>query len=710
MKSTENNPDFTLLRKKANELLKKKTERPAMPLSEASVLKLIHELEVHQIELELQNDELRKSKQREAELATDKYIELYDFAPIGYFTLDAEGKITDLNLSGAILLGKNRIDLKNSRFRHFISNDTVQEFDLFIKRVFAARSKENCEITLITRASYPIFLFLSGISDESGSHCFISATDITRYKQSEEALRKSEEKYRSIFENIPDVFYQVNLSGVILDIAPSVKTNFEYNREELINRPIEDLYFNPEDGRMLLSEILKNGKIRDYEMKFMTKSGEVKFVLVTAQLIPDVKGNPSHIDGLIKDISERILAEEELILAKQKAEESDQLKSAFLANMSHEIRTPMNGILGFAELLKDPALPEKKMEMYINIIQKSGIRLLNIINDIIDISKIEAGQMNFELSETDINEQLEYIHLFFKPEVELKGIKFQANTGLKDEKAVVYTDQEKLYAVLTNLIKNAIKFTHSGSIEFGYKMIESSSETIENHLQLRFYVKDTGTGINPDQMKIIFERFRQASNVPSRHYEGAGLGLSISKAYVEMLGGEIWAESQAGKGSVFYFTIPYYPVLQQQKRNIAPELLKFDSEKLYKLNVLIAEDDENSSTLIKTVIKPYCEKIIEVKTGFEAVEACEKNAAIDLILMDIQMPQMDGYEAIRQIRQFNRKVIIIAQTAYGYSSDRQKSLDVGSDYYIAKPIDMNSLLSIIQKSCLRFGALYSGEN
>ena len=244
---------------------------------------------------------------------------------------------------------------------------------------------------------------------------------------------------------------------------------------------------------------------------------------------------------------ERIKMIDDLVVAKKRAEESDRLKSAFLANMSHEIRTPMNGILGFTELLKEPDLTGDEKNNYISIIEKSGDRLLNTINDILDISKIESGQMELTISEVDINEKIKYLYTFFKPETEQKGIQIFFKNSLPDKEATIKTDGGKIYAILTNLIKNAIKFTITGSVEFGYEK--------KDHY-LEFFIKDTGRGIREDLKKIIFERFRQGSESINRSDEGTGLGLTIAKAHVEMLGGKIWMESQEGKGSVFYFTIP----------------------------------------------------------------------------------------------------------------------------------------------------------
>ena len=247
-----------------------------------------------------------------------------------------------------------------------------------------------------------------------------------------------------------------------------------------------------------------------------------------------------------------------LQIAKEKAEESDRLKSAFLANMSHEIRTPMNGILGFTELLKEPKLNDKEQLEYIGIIEKSVKRLLNIINDIVDISKIEAAQVEVNIEESNINDQIEYINTFFQPEFESKGLKHSFKNGLSTNESIIKTDREKIYSILSNLVKNAIKYTNTGSIEFGYDLVRTQPGTAaQDRLFLQFYIKDTGIGIPKDRQKAVFERFIQADISDVMAFQGAGLGLSISKAYVEMLGGKIWVESEPGKGSIFYFTIPY---------------------------------------------------------------------------------------------------------------------------------------------------------
>lgn len=381
---------------------------------------------------------------------------------------------------------------------------------------------------------------------------------------------------------------------------------------------------------------------------------------------------------------------EELVKAKEKAEESDRLKSAFLANMSHEIRTPMNGILGFSALLKEPDLSGELQKEYISIIEKSGVRMLNIINDIVDISKIEAGLMKVNITISNVNEHLDYIYNFFKPEVENKGIQLVMNKTLPDHLAQIQTDKEKLFAILTNLVKNAVKYSSKGTIEFGYN---------KQLTDLEFYVKDSGIGIPENRLQAIFERFIQAdiSDVMAR--QGAGLGLAITKAYTEMLGGKIWVESKEGVGSTFYFTLPYNSINENDSSLNSPngDQLKRKENGQTKLNILIVEDDEFSILVLVKALKDYTNTYIQVPSGVKAIEILKNHPEIDLILMDIRIQDMDGYETTKKIRLLNKKVIIIAQTAFGLSGDKEKALASGCNDYIAKPTKKNELIAIIQK-------------
>jgi CheY-like chemotaxis protein/anti-sigma regulatory factor (Ser/Thr protein kinase) len=364
--------------------------------------------------------------------------------------------------------------------------------------------------------------------------------------------------------------------------------------------------------------------------------------------------------------------------------------------MSHEIRTPMNGILGFADLLKEPRLTREIQQEYISIIEKSGVRMLNIINDIIDISKIEAGLMEINIQEANINKQIDFIQTFFMPQVEEKGLHFVVKKTLSEKESFIKSDSEKIYSILTNLVKNAIKFTEQGTIELGYTL------KTENELtELEFYVKDMGIGIRKDLQKAVFERFIQAHVSNKVTSQGTGLGLSISKAYVEMLGGKMWVESKEAEGSIFYFTIPYHAELEEKtdinKDSWSEKLSCEVSPSIMGLKILAAEDDKISRMLILAILKGNTKELLEAVTGIEAVDICRNNPDIDLILMDMQMPGLNGYEATQQIRQFNKDVIIIAQSAFGLSEDREKTIIAGCNDYISKPINKTELLALIHK-------------
>ena len=520
-------------------------------------------------------------------------------------------------------------------------------------------------------------------------------TEIPAFKKAEAALVLSEIRYRRLFESAKDGILILDAeTGKIVDVNPFLIDLLGFSYEQFIEKTIweigvfKDIFSNYDK----FLELQKEEYVRYHDLPLVTDTGRkihVEFVSNVYQA-----NNKNVIQCNIRDISQRIEIETELIEAKEKAEESDRLKTAFLTNMSHEIRTPMNGILGFTELLREPNLTSDDLRDYTQIIQISGARMLNTINNIVDVSKIESGLIKVDISETNINEKMEFTYKFFKPEVEFKGLQFLVKNGLPANESLIKTDNEKVYGILTNLVKNAIKFTYEGSIEFGY-VLKSEIKPAE----LEFFVKDTGVGIPENQKNIIFERFRQANEAQNRGYEGSGLGLSISKSYVEMLGGKIWVESEEGKGSTFYFTIPYNPVPEEKPEVINADSTEYKEVQLKSLKILIVEDDEISYSLLTRMLQKISKEVLHVMTGVEAIEACRNNPDLDLVLMDIRMPVMDGNEATRQIRQFNKDVIIIAQTAYAFSRDRENAIEAGSNDYISKPLNMALLYELIKKHC-----------
>ena len=378
--------------------------------------------------------------------------------------------------------------------------------------------------------------------------------------------------------------------------------------------------------------------------------------------------------------------EKELILAKEKAEQSDRLKSAFLANMSHEIRTPMNGILGFTSLLQEPDLSNETKEGYIEIIQKSGKRMLNTVNDIIEISKIEAGLTEVRNSEIDVIAVVKNLLDFFQLQAQQKQIILSSENNVAG--LILNTDLNKFESILTNLIRNAIKFTDKGRIDVSFGV---------NDGFVQFCVKDTGIGVPQNRIQAIFNRFEQADIEDTQVFQGSGLGLAIAKSYVEILGGNIWVESVEGEGSTFCFTLPYLSETNKSDINIAIESTEKNGKHFNQQKILIVEDDQVSADFLKIILENISTTIITVDSGDKAVEFCKTHSDINLVLMDIKMRGMDGFEATRRIREFNKEVIIIAQTAYALSGDKEKAITAGCNDYIAKPVKQIQLFELITK-------------
>lgn len=416
----------------------------------------------------------------------------------------------------------------------------------------------------------------------------------------------------------------------------------------------------------------------------------IKSIIATENLnhINELRKAPGEFRQIAELFGRHLRQKEELIAAKQKAEESERLKSSFLTNISHEIRTPMNGIMGFAGLLKEPDLTGEQQQKYIKIIEESGTRMINIINDLVNISKIESGLLDLNITQFNLNELLDYIYAYFKPEVERKGILLLIDKKLPTNEVTIKSDREKVYTIVTNLVKNASKFTNNGFIKFGFDKIDN---------ELTFFVHDTGIGISSEKQKVIFNRFIQADTSLSKDYEGAGLGLTITKAYVEALGGKIWVKSEPDFGSSFYFTIPCESIPKCDPRTNNTKNKESGLKPSSMLKVLIAEDDSSSDILLTQFLKEIDADILHARNGIEAIEVFKKNPDIDIILMDIKMPKMDGFEATKEIRSFDEDIIIIAQTAYALSNDREEAINAGCNDHISKPIIKKELLSIISK-------------
>lgn len=524
----------------------------------------------------------------------------------------------------------------------------------------------------------------SAVLDKSGNVLFLEGyiEDITERKNTELSLKESEEKYRLLVENANDGIEITQNDKIIFGNARFAEM-LGYNSEEIKNVTFRNIF--TESALAELEERhrkrLEGQQLpRRYSSTFYKKDGSVIDVEVTYEII-NYRGSPATL-AIIRDITELKLSQHELLLAKERAEESDRLKSAFLANMSHEIRTPMNGILGFTELLRNPRLNSEQQQQYIEIIQKSGLRLLNTVNDIIEISKIETGQVDIVKKAVDFHNELDDLCVFFAREAKLKGLALYFDNSAEESPGFIHTDLSKFTSIISNLIKNAIKFTPRGAVHVGYQILQDKIE---------FYVSDTGIGIPEARQDSVFERFVQADIADENALQGSGLGLAIAKSYTELLDGYISFNSEEGKGSRFFVQLPYRksreksPAMNENKRYISKN----------KPNILICEDDAAASLYLSIILEEHAEKILKARSGEEAIELVRKHPDIDIVLMDIKMPDMGGYAATRKIREFNKEIIIIAQTAHAFSGESEKALDAGCNGYISKPVSEETLLKTI---------------
>jgi len=521
-------------------------------------------------------------------------------------------------------------------------------------------------------------------------------THFLAIKEDISKLKESEERLKSFLNVVPDIICYKDGHGRWLLANDADLELFSLTKVD---------YFGKTDAE------LANFTHEIYKESFLTcmvtdeNAWKNKTISHVVEIIPTIDGNERYYDvfkipsfypngerkGLAaigRDITEIKRKEDSLIKLKKKAEESNLLKTEFINNMSHEIRTPMNAILGFSNFLNNSELTNEERKNYINIVQNSGIQLLRIIDDILEISKLETKQVKIIEKEVCLNILLFELFSIFDIKAKEREIHLYLNKGLLDKESIILIDDSKLNKVLSNLLENALKFTNEGFIEFGYQLKNS---------ELEIYVKDTGIGIKLENQKIIFERFSQEEKGLSRNVGGLGLGLSIAKENTELLGGKITLQSEKGKGSTFYVTIPYKPI---SKNNINSDNNKGKLiDKQNKYTILIAEDEEVNFLYLDIILKKskYNLTTLHAKHGKEAVEMCKENAEIDFVLMDMKMPIMTGFEATKIIKGFRSNLPIIAQTAYSTNDEKQQAFTAGCDDFISKPISEETLNGIINK-------------
>jgi len=502
-------------------------------------------------------------------------------------------------------------------------------------------------------------------------------------------ISESEEKFKTITNQSIDAIILTDYLGQFVFVNPAFCKLTSFSEAELLEVKLKDIildqnfnkYFNLEFNLEIENPIRLNLK---------QKNGE--------ELSTEIVRNIIHLDNktlilsTIRNISEQIKKEKELIAAKEKAEESDQLKTKFIHNLSHEIRTPMNGILGFSDLLNRPNLAFEKQQQFINIIQNSGKILLQTIDDILEISRLDAHQVELNEKPVCLNYILLELFSTYEAEAKSKEIPLYLKKGLSDNESIFISDELKLKAIIKNLLDNALKFTETGYIEFGYKML------IINDLKyIEIYVKDTGVGIRKENNEKIFERFTQEESDLALNSGGLGLGLTLARENALIISGKITLESEKDKCSTFYVTIPY----KQSEVSYQNSLLNVLSVKNQnKIKILIVEDEEINYLYLETILLNEFENkflVLHARNGKEALIICEQVSDIKLVFMDLKMPVLNGFDASKQIKTKYPNLPIVAQTAYSTSDEKEKALRAGCDDFVSKPIKEEVITQIINK-------------
>ncbi len=566
MKADNNRLGAALLLQKAEEQLKAQKLKANAVVLEAGALKMLHELEVHQIELEMQNEELLLAKEATL-LASEKYTNLFDFAPFGYIVSSKKGDILELNFAAAKMLGKERIYLIGKTLALFISEDTRPIFNSFIKSLYSVEKTSVCEVIIAMEGKAEIHAHIEGACSINKEQCLLTLLDITKRKIIEEQLRESEIKLK-----------ELNAS-----------------------------------------------------------------------------------------------------------------KDKFFSIIGHDLKSPFNAIVGFSNLLVEQ-IKRKDIEgidEYANIILKSSNKAMDLLTNLMEWARMQTGRIVCK------PEYFDMVNCINKEALLLNFIAWQKSINIKNNlphEMTVFADKDMISTVLRNLISNAIKFTMPGG--------EIVISALEKQNKIIFSVSDSGVGISKNSIEKLFQIDQSYSTPDTNKNTGTGLGLILCKEFVEKNKGKIWVESDEGKGSTFFFTLPYNAE-QQEKKDIEKDgsaaIVNHDNSAASGLKILIAEDDDVSEKLLEIEVKLFSKEILKAKTGLEAVEICRDNPDIDLILMDIQMAEMSGHEATRQIRKFNKKVVIIAQTAIVITGAREKALEAGCSDFIEKPIRKTELLHLIEK-------------
>ncbi len=631
----------------------------------------------------IQNEELLQAN----ELLLNSEIRFKKLSNLTFegILIHKEGIVTDLNSSYAEMFGYTREELLG---KNIIELTILPKYHDKIHENMRQAYAPLCEAEAIRKNGqiFPIEIESRDLIYKGSEIRVTAIRDTTERKKAEKALLESEKNFRLLFEDSPLGIFTASPDGQILNAnqalieilgSPSIEETKKIN---VLKYPalVENKF--SED---FLQAIQENKIIRK-SYHYTSKWEKTAYLWEHIVPLKNDHGEIHKVYIIIENITEQKKIEQELITSKEKAEESDMLKTAFLNNLSHEIRTPMNGILGFTQLLSDPYTSDQDKNGFIKIIEKSGNNLLSIVDDIILISKIESKQEKLFFSECSINTILHKAFNHFEHVAKNKGLKFILEKQLPDYFPIIEIDENKLLNIINNLLSNAVKFTNDGSIKFG---------CTENNGSLHFFVKDTGIGIDTKMHDHIFDRFRQVEISSTREFGGLGLGLSISKAYVELLQGKIGLKSELNLGTTFTVSIPF--VMPKKKIAISTKTASKQDDWTDKIFLIVEDDDINYKYIAELLFRTKA-TVLHATNGEEAIQICNENK-IDIILMDLKMPKMDGYQATRLIKEKSPNLPIIAQTAYAFAEDKIKAKDAGCDDYISKPINPKKLIRIIKR-------------
>lgn len=620
--------------------------------------------------------------------SAEYYQRLFALSPAGLILEDKKGTILDANDAICHLTGYTRDELIGKNISIMAPARDKKRIRQDIKRILAGETLRQ-EVINVGKGGKRQFADLidTRIQLPDGSTGILSVNnDITERKLAEEALRQTNERLSLAQEVGKFGSWDWDINHDIIHWSDQTYLQFGLQPGEVEpNHDLFDQYTHPDEKDKInraIHNTIEHGAIYDLKVKMLRKDGSEWMMHTVGKLFEDKTSGNKRLIGIQQDITQEVKMTHDLIRAKEKAEESDRLKSEFLANLSHEIRTPMNGIMGFSNLLAQDEISPEERKNYANIVMNSSKQLLHIIDDILEISKLQTLQVQAVETEVVLSDLMMQLFSIYDLKAREAGLHLYLKNGLNAEDSKVFTDESKLMKILGNLLENALKFTPSGNIELGLERHEN---------KLLFYVKDTGIGIRKEMIEKIFDRFSQEEKAISQKAGGLGLGLSIARENASLLGGAIWVESEKGVGSTFYLEIPFKPVFKKKSSG--------KTKKAKTIPVLVVEDEEVNYQFIEILLRkashPY--QIYHAVSGIEAIEFCQTHPEIKLVLMDLKMPGMSGFEATKKIKQKRPDLPIIAQTAYSTEADHEKAEAAGCDAFISKPFQRNDLYQLMEQ-------------